>query len=150
MIAFMERANPFRRPGESHQKTGRRFEVFWAKFFGKEPTKGSGNLWYMPLDLSFAVFHFSLKYSDKDRLRFGSHPLKDLLNEADKAREDDGDIGLVATFGQDDGEVYVTMRGTDFLRMVQSDQIQYMTPSHGEQKRLRAKIPSLLRKEDDG
>ena len=149
MIVFMDRANPFKRPGESHQQTGRRFEAFWSKFFGQEPTKGSGNLWWLPLDLSFAVFHFSLKYSSTERLRFGRQPLRDLLREADTARTDDAHIGVVATYGEDDGEIYVTMRGADFLRLVGSGDINYVTKSRGEQKRARAQIPALLR-EDDG
>lgn len=149
MIVFMDRSNPFKRPGESPQKTGRRFETFWSKFFGQEPTKGSGNLWYLPLDLSFAVFHFSLKYSSIHRLRFGPHPLKELLREADKARRSDTDIGLVAVYGQDDGEVYVVMRGTDWQRMVSSGDISYVTASRGEQKRQRARIPELLREDSD-
>lgn len=149
MIVFMGTANPFRRPGESYQQTGRRFETHWSKFFGQAPTKGSGNLWWLPLDLSFAVFHFSLKYSGKDRLRFGSSPLKELLREADRARTDPADIGAVATYGEDDGEVYVVLRGADFLRLVSSGDIDYVTKSRGEQKRARASIPALLRDEED-
>lgn len=148
MIDHVGRPNPFQRPGDTPQHTGRRFERFWAKFFGQEPTKGSGNLWYLPLDLSFAVFRFSLKYSGKDRLRFGPYLLKILLKEADWARKDDTDIPVVATYGEDDGEVYVVMRGADFLRMIQSGNIDYVTPSKGEQKRQRAQIPALLREEE--
>lgn len=103
----------------------------------------------MPLDLSFAVFHFNLKYSSKGRLRFGSYAVKDLLLEADKAKKETNDIGLVATYGEDDGEVYISMRGTDFLRMVQSGDITYVTASKGEQKRMRARVPALLREDDD-
>ena len=148
MIIRVDRQNPFQRPGESPQITGRRLESFWAKFFGKEPTRGSGNLWWLPLDLDFAAFRFSLKYSSVDRLRFGRYKLKDLLREADEARRSDTDIGLVATYGEDDGEIYIVLRGTDFLRMIQSGNIEYMTPSKGNQKRARAKIPALLRKEE--
>jgi hypothetical protein len=145
----MTRKNPFERPGETPQQTGRRFEGFWSKFFGKEPTRGSGNLWHLPLDLSFAVLHFSLKYSKRGRLRFGDYSMKELLREADKARKDDAHIGLVATYGEEDAEVYVTLRGTDFLRLIQSGDIQYLTPSKGEQKRRRASVPALLRDEDE-
>ena len=101
----------------------------------------------MPLDLSFAVFHFSLKYSSTDRLRFGRQPLRDLLREADQARTDNAHIGLVAAYGEEDGEVYVVIRGVDFLRLVSSGDIEYVTKSRGEQKRQRANIPALLREE---
>ena len=149
MIDRVNKQNPFRRPGEPGQRTGRRFKIFWSKFFGVAPTRGSGNLWWLPLDLDFARFHFSLKYSARDRLRFGRYMVKDLLREADGARRNDTDIGLLATYGDDDGEVYVVMRGTDFLRMVQTVNFECMPPSRGEQKRQRAKIPALLRKEDE-
>lgn len=144
----MSKKNPFERLGDTPQQTGRRFETHWAKLFGTEPNKGSGNLWWLPLDVGFAFFRMSLKYSSKDRLRFGRYALKDLLREADKARTSDSDIGVVATYGEEDGEAYVTLRATDFVRMIQSGDINYLTPSKGEQKRARSKIPALLRDEE--
>jgi len=140
--------SPFRRPGETPQETGRRFEVFWARLFGQQPNKGSGNLWWLPLDVGFAVFRMSLKYSSKDSLRFGGYSVKSLLNEADEARDSDSDIGVVVTHGED-GETVVSMRAIDFLRMVQSGDIKYVASSKGEQKRARARIPALLREDDE-
>jgi len=46
--------NPFRRPGESPQVAGNRFERFWARVFGVEPTRGSGNQWFAKLDVPAA------------------------------------------------------------------------------------------------
>src|ERR1044072_2552695 len=117
------RQNPFQRPGDTPQETGRRFETVWAKLFGTEPNKGSGNLWWLPLDVAFAIFQMSLKYSSKGRLKFGNYNVKDLLIEADKARKDETDIGVVVTYGEDDREAIVCLRATDFLRLVQSGDI---------------------------
>ena len=145
----MKEKNPFKRPGETPQETGRRFEGFWARLFGTEPTKGSGNLWWMPLDVGFAVFRMSLKYSSKARLRFGDYSMKALLNEADAARESDTDIGVVVTHSQGEGETIVSLRAIDFLRLIKSGDIKYVTASKGEQKRARARIPSLLRDDEE-
>lgn len=143
------RQSPFKRPGETPQETGRRFESFWAKLFGQEPNKGSGNLWWLPLDVGFAIFRMSLKYSAKARLRFGDYAMKDLLNEADAARESDSDIGVVVTHSEMDNETVVSLRAIDFLRMVQSGDIRYVTASKGEQKRAVSRIPALLREDPE-
>ena len=55
-------------------------------------------------------------------------------------------IGAIATNVA--GEALVTFRAEDFLRLAQSDEIRYITPSMGAQKRTRAKIPALLRDEE--
>jgi hypothetical protein len=49
----------------------------------------------------------------------------------------------------DHGEVFVTLRGEDLLRLINSDQARYVTPSRGQQKRNRAKIPEILRDDDE-
>jgi hypothetical protein len=146
------RPNPFERPGESSQQTGGRFEKFWAKFFGREPVKGSGNQWHAPLDVNSIRILFNLKHSREDKLRFGRYRVRDLLQEAETAINGPGGSGgsaVGAAAVSEDGEVYIIFRGHDFLRMAQTGDIHYIVPSKGEQKRARAKIPSLLR-EDDG
>lgn len=148
----MSRPNPFRRPGESEQKTGGRFETFWAKFFGKEPTRGSGNQWHTKLDVNSISILFNLKHSREDKLRFGRYRLRDLLREAEVAINGPGGSGgstVAAAALSEDGEVYVVFRGHDFLRMAQTGDIQYIVPSKGEQKRARSRIPALLREEDE-
>ena len=143
------KTNPFERLGETPQQTGRRFEGFWAKLFGAEPNKGSGNLWWLPLDVGVAIFKMSLKYSKKDRLRFGSYAVKDLLNEADRARSDSNEIGVLVTHSAEDELTAVTLRAQDFLRLVSSGDIKYVTASKGEQKRARSRVPALLREEEE-
>lgn len=134
----------FQRPGESSQKGGLRFEKFWSKFFGVEPTKGSGSQWFAKLDISTSAVLFSLKHSSKDVLRFGSYRLKDLLKECDDAINGQGGTGgdtagAVAIHEEETGEIYVVFRGHDFLRMAETGDIHYIVPSKGEQKRSRAK-----------
>jgi len=148
------RPNPFQRPGESPQKTGFRFETFFAKLLGVEPTKGSGNQWTAKLDLKAASFLMSLKFSTKDVLRFGSYRMRDLLRETDQAINGQGGvggstIGVVVTHEQESGLTFITMNADDFLRMIQSGDIEYVVASKGVQKRARAKIPALLREEEE-
>ena len=138
--------SPFERPGDTPQETGRRFEKFWAKFFGTDPQRGSGNIWHMPLDVGTIKLIFSLKFSRKDTLKFGDRRIKELFREIDRAADDR--TGAIAVYGEPDGEPYVIFRGHDFLRMAQSGDIHYMTPSKGEQKRARSKVPALLRDDD--
>lgn len=145
--------NPFLRPGESAQKGGFRFETFWAKFFGTEPTKGSGSQWFAKLDVSTTAILFSLKHSANDVLKFGRYRLKDLFRETDEAVNGPGGVGgstvgAVAIHEEETGEIYVIFRGSDFLRMAQTGDIHYIVPSKGSQKRSRAKIPALLRDAD--
>lgn len=41
-----------KRPGETPQKSGGRFERFWASLFGVEPQRGSGATWIAKLDVA--------------------------------------------------------------------------------------------------
>ena len=54
-------------------------------------------------------------------------------------------IGGVAV--SEDGVAYVIFKAEDFLRLAQTGDIHYITPSRGEQKRKRAGVASLLREE---
>jgi len=150
-------ANPFQRPGESAQKTGFRFEKFFGNLLGVQPTRGSGSQWTAKLDIKAASFLMSLKFSTRDILRFGSYRMSDLMREIDQAITGQGGvggstIGVVVTHEQETNNTFITMRAEDWLRMIQSGDIQYVVASKGQQKRARAKIPSLLREEgeDDG
>jgi len=142
------RPNPFARPGDDAQRTGRRFEPFWAKLFGREPTRGSGNQWTMPMDVGDGHILWSLKYSEHVVLRFGPTTMKALMQEIDRHTRGDGTVSGVATHGED-GETYVTLRSEDFIRMCQTGSYQYITPTRGAQKMARAKLPALLRDDED-
>lgn len=134
------------RPGETPQKSGKRFERFWARVFGSEPQPGSGNQWFAKLDVADGSITWSLKWTSKD-----SHSIsKELLREADKAIYDNGDNsmpGIAISLANGD-EVIVAMRASDFLRLIQSDQARYILPPKAEQKRRLAGTPTLLRDED--
>jgi len=135
---------PRRRPGESSQKAGTRFEKFWAKVFGVEPTRGSGNQWHAKLDVGDGSILWSCKHTDAASFSLSTK----LMREAEAAINGPGGVGgktLPGIAVSLDGEVYVTLRAEDLLRLLASDGAQYITPSKGEQKRSRSKIPALLR-----
>lgn len=137
------------RPGASPQEEGRRFESFWAKFFSTEPTRGSGNQWFAKLDVGDARFLFSLKDTAAESFRVS----KALMREVEVAINGPGGTGgdvipAIAT-AIEHSEVLVTLRGEDFLRLINSDEAKYVTRSRGEQKRARAQIPEILR-DDSG
>lgn len=137
------------RPGATPQEEGRRFERFWAKLFGVEPQKGSGSVWYAKLDVGDSTFLFSCKHTTAESFRVS----KELLREIDQAITGQGGVGgdvipAMAVAIDNGGEVVVSLRAEDLLRIIQSDSAKYITPSRGEQKRNRARIPNLLREED--
>jgi hypothetical protein len=134
------------RPGESPQKSGRRFEKFWASIFGKEPTKGSGNGWIVKLDVADGSITWSCKFTTHRTITI----TKELLREAEQAVYANGDNsipGLAIAFDNGD-EVIIAMKASDFVRILSTSGAAYIVPSKGEQKRKRASVPSLLRDED--
>jgi hypothetical protein len=147
--------NPFLRPGESAQKGGFRFETFWAKIFGVEPTRGSGSQWFAKMDVGDGSVLWSLKHSARDLLRFGRYRMTDLMKECESAINGPGGVGGstvpgVAIHEQETGETFVCFRAADFQRMAQTGEYAYIVPSKGEQKRIRSRLPALLREDDDG
>lgn len=136
----------FQRPGESPQKRGRRFEKFWAALFGVKPVKGSGALWYAKLDVSDASILWSCKHTEDKSFRVS----KELMSEAEEAVLGQGGVGGETIPGiatSVDGEVFVTLRAEDFLRLFQTEG-KWIPRSKGEEKRARSRIPSLLREEE--
>lgn len=137
---------PRRRPGESPQKAGSRFERFWASVFGVKPTRGSGNQWHAKMDVGDTAILWSCKHTDKESFAVS----KALFREVEEAITGQGGIGGSTIPGlatSVDGEVIVSMRAEDLLRLLNSDAARYVVPSKGEQKRARARIPALLREE---
>lgn len=137
-----------RRPGESPQGAGRRFERFWASLFGVKPIKGSGSLWYAKLDVGDGSILWSCKHTDAASFSI----TRELLREAQAAVTGQGGVGgdtipglAVAIDGG--AEVVVTLRAEDFLRLLQTSARAYIEPSKGEVKRARAALPGLLREE---
>lgn len=132
---------PPRRPGETPQKGGRRFENFWAKVFGREPTKGSGNVWYVELDVGDGTITWECKLTDAE-----SYSITKKLFSKMEGEIKSGSIPGLATAVN--GEVFCTLRAEDLLRLLGSDAAKYVVPSKGDQKRNRSKIPALLREEN--
>lgn len=139
-----------RRPGESPQRAGRRFERFWAALFGVLPVKGSGALWYAKLDVGDGSILWSCKHTDAASFSI----TRELLREAQQAVSGQGGVGgdtipglAVAIDGG--AEVVVALRAEDFLRLLQTSARAYIQPTKGEVKRQRSRLPALLRDGDD-
>src|SRR4051812_10344961 len=100
-----------RRPGTTPQNEGGRFEKFWARLFGTEPTRGSGNIWYAKLDVGDIRFLWSCKFTDAESFRVS----KGTIREVQDAINAPGGIGGsaipgVATAIDGGSEVLVTLR----------------------------------------
>lgn len=137
-----------RRPGETPQAAGRRFERFWAALFGVTPIKGSGSLWYAKLDVGDGSILWSCKHTDAASFSI----TRELLAEAQRAVTGQGGVGgdtipglAVAIDGG--AEVVVALRAEDFLRLLQTSARTYIEPSKGEAKRARASLPALMRED---
>jgi hypothetical protein len=135
-----------RRPGETPQKAGGRFEKLWASVLGVKPQKGSGNSWFAKLDVADGSITWSLKFTTKPSFTI----TKELLREAEQAIYTNGSNslpGLAIAF--DDGdEVVVVLKASDFVRILSTGAAKYIVPSKGEAKRQRSQIPALLRDND--
>lgn len=138
---------PRRRPGESPQKHGGRFEKFWAKLFGVEPVRGSGNQWHAKMDVGDGSILWSCKATVKGSFTVSKYAMREVQTAITGPGGVGGDTipGLAVLV---DGEAFVVLRAEDFLRIAASDAVKYVTPSRADQKRARARIPTLLRDED--
>lgn len=137
---------PFRRrPSEPPQKTGRRFERFWASIFGREPYKGSGNDWQVKLDVGDGSITWSCKYTAHESFRIS----KDMLMECENGVHENGDNSIPGMAIALDGgsRVVVVLQSHDFMRLLCSENARYIAPSKGEQKRRISRVPSLLRED---
>lgn len=135
------------RPGDTPQESGRRFETFWAKLFGVKAVKGSGSLWYAKMDVGDGAILWSCKHTEAESFRI----TRELMKEAERAINGNGGVGgstLPGIATSLEGEVFVTLRAEDFLRMVAAE-VKYVRPSRADQKRINAKTPLLLRDEAD-
>lgn len=137
-----------RRPGETPQAAGRRFERYWASLFGVKPIKGSGSLWYAKLDVGDGAILWSCKHTDAASFSI----TRELLREAQAAVTGAGGVGGdtipgLAVAIDSGAEVIVSLRAEDFLRLLQTSARAYIEPSKGEQRRVRSRVPGLLRDE---
>ena len=136
------------RKDRTPSEKGYDFERFWASIFGVKPQPGSGSQWFARMDVATTPILFSCKHTDAESLRVTRGMMKEVQDAISGPGGIGGDaIGAIATNVA--GEALVTFRAEDFLRLAQSDEIKFVTPSHGQAKRARAKIPALLRAEDD-
>jgi hypothetical protein len=121
------------------------FESIWAKIFGVKPQPGSGNKWFAPMDVGDGSILWNLKHSERGILRFDTYRVRDLMREAQDATESPNVLPGVAT--SEDGEQFVILRAEDFVRLCETGEYRYITPSRAEIKRQRGNIPALLRDE---
>lgn len=129
------------------QNRGRDFENEWAERLGTTPQRGSGNLWYAKMDVGDGTILWSCKHTDADSFRVN----KELISEVQRAINGPGGIGGDAIPGaaiQAGGEAYVVLRADDFLRLAQ-EEVKHVRPSKAEEKRVRSRIPNLLREFED-
>lgn len=134
---------PRRRPGETPQKFGRRFERLWASIFGIEPQKGSGNTWLAKMDVADGSITWSCRATTHRSYSIS----KEDIREIDRGIRQNGDESIPGmAIALDDGsEILVVLKADDFMRLLGTEQSRYIVPSKGEQKRLLARIPGLLR-----
>jgi hypothetical protein len=142
----MTRANPFKRPGESAQKTGYRFERYFAKIFGVSPTRGSGSQWTAKMDVGDGTILWSLKHTDAESFRVTQGLMREVIDAINGPGGVGGDVipGLAISV---QGEIYTVLRADDLIAMLTSDEVGYIRPSKGEAKRRRARVPNMFKDE---
>lgn len=128
-------------PRGKAQQDGIDYEHKFAKVFGVEPVKGSGNQWYVKLDVGVRQLVCSLKHTGKSSLTVTRAILAEALQYAGRK----GSIGIVAV--DIAGEDFVIIRTDDFAALLEEDEGFVPVPKN-EQKRRRASIPEILREED--
>ena len=135
---------------DTAQGRGYDFEEFWAKFFGVEVQKGSGSVWYAKMDVADSQILWSCKHTDHASFRI-SEPI---MREVQEAITGQGGIGGSVIPGlathTESGEVFVTLRAEDFLRLADSGELKYIQSSKAVAKRARSKTPALLRDDESG
>lgn len=127
----------------AHEK-GYAFEEQWAAIFGTKPTKGSGALWWLKMDVGTSHVLFSCKHTDHQSFRV----TKDLFRELIDAISGPGGIGSEsepALAISVDGEIFVVQRADDWVRGRTEDGMGFIRPDKGTEKRRRAKLPAMLR-----
>jgi hypothetical protein len=134
-----------KRPGESAQKAGRRWERFWATIFGTEPQPGSGNQWHAKMDVADGSITWSLKWTTHQSASIS----KALIREADEACYKNGDNSIpgIAIALDEGSETVVVLRAADFMRLLWAENATYIVPSKADQKRAISRVPTLLRED---
>ena len=125
---------------------GTEFEEDLAKEFGLRKVPGSGNQWHSKLDLHGHGARWSLKATSKKSASISA----DTIDEAVIAcysPSGDGSIPIWAFRIEDKNHDIIALRKEDFV-MLQKGELKLIedpTPEHIQQKRMRAKTPTLLR-----
>jgi hypothetical protein len=135
---------------DTPQGRGYELEDVWAKLFGVEVQKGSGSVWYAKLDVADAQILWSCKHTDNESFRIS----KSIMREAEEAVTGPGGVGGSVIPGLatriESGDVFVTLRAEDFLRLADSGELKYVESLKATAKRARSKTPALLREDDSG
>ena len=123
---------------------GRQFEEDLSKDFGLTRVPGSGNKWYNRLDLKGFGFRWSLKATGKRSASIKS----DDIEEAISVCSEDGSTPLWAY--RIDGVDLIMMLKDDFKSFAVGEHevpIETSISKGSEERKARAKIPSLFRNE---
>lgn len=134
-------------PGKQRKRTpqeeGREFEKEFAKRLGANLVPGSGNQWWMKLDVKGKSFLWSCKYTSKETFAIS----RGILHEAVRAVIGPGGVGgdvypgLAVRIVDED---YIIMRANDFYDLVSSG-VEIVAPSRREGKMKRGNIPYFKR-----
>lgn len=124
---------------------GTEFELDIEKEFGLRRVPGSGSGWKHKLDVQGRGTRWSLKATEKEGFRVDGEMLREAIRETEGVggtREIP--IWAVRIIGLDD---FVIMRKEDWKNMMTSEPIE-IPVSKSRERRLRSKIPQLLRRDD--
>jgi hypothetical protein len=134
-----------KRPGETPQAAGRRFERFWASVFGREPTAGSGNTWRVKMDVGDGSITWSCKFTSHRSATIS----KEMLRECEEGVHKNGDNSIpgIAIALDDGSDIVVILKKEDFERLMSLENARYIVPSKAVQKRAISRTPSLLRED---
>jgi hypothetical protein len=130
------------------QEKGFDFEDAFAKALGVKPQPGSGSVWWAKLDVYDTQILWSLKHTTKETFKI----TRGLISEVVRNVFSFGGVGpstipgVAVALEHDD--VYVVLRAEDFMRLV-TEQRQYVAASKDSAKRATARLPALLRDDED-
>lgn len=134
----------------SNYDQGKQFEEAFAELIQGKIQPQSGGGWYAKLDVRGTQLLVSCKSTK--HASFSLTPYT--LQEAENAVWGPNGVGpdavpAIAVELLDNG-IYVTMKADEFVRLMTNTDIS-LKPTKGEEKRLRTKVPKLLResKEDE-
>lgn len=131
-------------PRKPEHQAGHDFEERFADLFQAELQPGSGNQWFAKLDVRGRSIIWSLKSAPtKKSITITKAILLEAISHATKL----GSPGAIPGWATEvEGEAFITLRAQDLALLFQED-IRLVTPTRGDERRARSKMPVALRKE---